>query len=109
MPTDDGKPKIDLFPPETLNEIAAPNPPLIRATLDKFGGDLPAARQLDVQAFAQTANSCGETASATILKAAGVPLALGDVDMQVAGFPGTSGQSGQELRRRGLTVVSGPG
>ena len=29
-----------------------------------------------------------------------MPLALGDVDMQVAGFPGTSGQSGQELRRR---------
>ncbi len=83
--------------------------PLVGATLDKFGATLPPSVKLDVQAFAQMYNSCGETASATILKAEGVPIAVGDVDTQIDGYPGTSGQQAMELRRRGLTVVSGPG
>jgi hypothetical protein len=53
-------------------------------------------------------NSCGETAAATLLKAAGEPVGLGDIDTQLSGFDGTTGQLGEELRRHGATVVSGP-
>jgi hypothetical protein len=86
--------------------------PLVDQTLDKFapdGAGLPQQMQLDIQGFSQVNNSCGETAAATILKAAGTPVALGDIDTQLSGFDGTTGQLGQELRRHGATVVSGPG
>lgn len=102
---------LGLLIDQALSFLADAAAPLVGQTLEAYapgGRGLPGTADLDLQTFSQVTNGCGETAAATVLKAAGEPIALGDVDTQVAGAPGSSGQLGAELRRRGLTVVSGP-
>jgi hypothetical protein len=86
--------------------------PLVDQTMQKFfpdGRGLPAQFELKIQGFSQFKFACGETAAATILKASGEPVALADVDTQISGFDGTSGLMDAEFKRRGLTLVTGPG
>lgn len=83
------------------------------------GLQLPSKVELPVEAYAQLDSSCGETAVATILKAAGEPIFLDEVDTQLSGpfgVPGVGGTSGvagynllvdREFARRGLTAISG--
>lgn len=94
-----------------ISAVDALATPLVDASVDKFYGDgknLPTAFKIPIKAYSQTAYSCGETAAATILKWAGEPISLSDPDTQ---FPvnGTSGLVDEELRRRGLTLIAGPG
>lgn len=82
------------------------------------GSKLPDRVELPVDGYSQLDSSCGETAVATILKAAGEPVFLDDVDTQlpgpfgipgVAGVPGVAGynlQVDREYARRGLTAIS---
>jgi hypothetical protein len=64
--------------------------------------------QLAVPAYGQITMGCGETAAATLLKSAGVPLSLGQVDTQVISGGGNLLLE-QEFRRNGLSFVNGPG
>jgi hypothetical protein len=94
-----------------MSAVDALTTPLVDASVDKFYGDgknLPPSANIPIRAYSQTEFSCGETAAATILKWAGVPTSLEDPDTQ---FPvnGTSALVDEEFRRRGLTLVSGPG
>jgi hypothetical protein len=52
---------------------------------------------------------CGETAAATILKNAGVPVSIGEVDSQSALAGGGSLLVEEEMRRRGLSLIAGRG
>jgi hypothetical protein len=90
---------------------AAPTPVAgsMIATMYPDGQGLPPSMSLQVQAHSQTEWSCGETAVATILEAAGSPTEVGDVDTQSALFGGTSGLVEEEITRRGLSLVTGPG
>lgn len=84
--------------------------PAVGATLDRIhpgGAGLPGAAEVQLQGYSQALDGCAETAAATILKANGVPVSLGEVDTQTAN--GASGLVEAELRRRGLTAVNGMG
>lgn len=95
---------------------------LLDASVRSFapGAVRPAKVALPVEALSQLDTSCGETAVAMILKGAGEPVLLGEIDTQLggpAGVPGTSlGRSAagntltvdREFARRGLTAISGP-
>jgi hypothetical protein len=86
--------------------------PLVDSTVHKFypdGRNLPSSVDIPIQGYSQTLNSCGETAAATLLKAAGVPVSLGDVDTQTPFADGTNLLEDQEMRRRGLTAINGTG
>jgi hypothetical protein len=85
------------------------------------GSPTPSRVQLQVDAYSQLETSCGETAVAMIMKAAGEPVLIGDVDTQVPGpfgIPGVGGAPNiggnnflvdREFARRGLTAISGVG
>lgn len=95
-----------------LTQVGNAVMPLVGASIDHSvsGGDaIPPSADVPIQGFSQMVNACGETAAATILKAAGQPVALADVDTQMSGFDGTSALPVQELRRRGLTAIQGSG
>lgn len=84
--------------------------PILASASKKLGADgLPASADLRMQSYGQIVNSCGETAAATILKGAGEPLSLGDVDTQSAAAGGGSLLMGEEFRRRGLSMVTSAG
>lgn len=82
------------------------------------GSKLPDRVELPVAAYSQLDSSCGETAVAMILKAAGEPVLLDDIDTQLSGpfgVPGLAGAPGvagnnliidREFARRGLTAIS---
>lgn len=72
-------------------------------------GPLPPSAALDLPAYPQIRNSCGETMVATWLKGHGVPIALGEVDTQTSFFEGTNLLEDAELRNRGFSIISGPG
>jgi hypothetical protein len=84
------------------------------------GAALPPRVELPVTAISQLDTSCGETAVAMILKAAGEPVLVAEIDTQVQGpygIPGLGGISGfagnsiavdREFARRGLSAISGP-
>lgn len=78
-------------------------------------GPPPRAVDLPVDSLSQLDTSCGETAVAMILKAAGEPVLLGETDTQVSlpsWAPGTGGANllvDREFARRGLSAVSGVG
>jgi hypothetical protein len=95
-----------------LSLLSGVTSPLVDHTLAQLhpnGAGLPTRADLQLQPYGQFKFACAETAAATILKADGVPVALADVDTQISGFDGTSGIVDAELRRRGLTLVSGVG
>ncbi len=83
------------------------------------GNPLPSRVELPIDSYSQLDTSCGETAAATILKAAGVPVLLDEIDTQLPGPYGVPGLSGmrdaggnsllidREFARRGLTAISG--
>ncbi len=86
--------------------------PLVGASVDKFypgGQGLPSSAQVQIQTYSQTEFSCAETAAASILKATGEPVSLADVDTQLPFVSGTSGLVDQEFKRRGLSLITGPG
>jgi hypothetical protein len=96
---------------------------LLDASVRDFapGAKLPAKVDLPVDAYSQLDTSCGETAVAMILKYAGEPVLLDDIDTQLpgpAGIPGLVGSAGaagnnlvidREFARHGLTAISGSG
>lgn len=72
-------------------------------------GALPADVDLGLPVYPQIRNSCGETMLATWLKGHGVPIALGELDTQLPFFPGSAMLQEEELRKRGFSLVTGPG
>ncbi len=85
------------------------------------GAQVPSKVELPVDAYSQLDTSCGETAVAMILKAAGEPVLLDEIDTQLPGPFGIPGVGGlrdvagnnlvvdREFARRGLTAISGVG
>jgi hypothetical protein len=95
-----------------MSAVTAVDMPLVDASVDKFypgGAGLPQSAQVKIQAYSQTEFSCAETAAASILKATGEPVSLADVDTQLPFVSGTSGFVDQEFKRRGLSLITGPG
>ncbi|GMV40205.1 MAG: hypothetical protein AMXMBFR64_19210 [Myxococcales bacterium] len=80
---------------------------LPHAALDP--GALPGDVDLELPAYPQMRNACGETMLATWLKAHGVPVALAEPDTQLSFYTGSGLLQEEELRRRGFSLVSGPG
>jgi hypothetical protein len=82
---------------------------------DPAGSALPAKVDLPLEAISQLDTSCGESAVAMILKAAGEPVLLGEVDTQVSvplwveGLAGSNLLVDREFARRGLSAISGVG
>lgn len=72
-------------------------------------GALPRSVDLGIPAYPQLQSSCGETMVAAWLKGHGVPIALGEVDTQLPFFSGLNLLEDAELRKRGYSLVSGPG
>ena len=82
---------------------------LLTSRIPLTNGQPPASAMLDLPAYPQMKNSCGETMVATWLKGNGIPVALGEVDTQTSFFEGTNQLMDADLRARGLSLVSGPG
>ena len=77
--------------------------------LDQAMGDgRPKRVALRVPGYGQAEMSCGETAAAAVLKAAGQPVSLGEPDTQLPGFDGSSLAEEGFVRRRGLSYLNGP-
>jgi hypothetical protein len=92
-----------------LDVVASLPGQAIGAHLPDLAGPLPEAVDLGLAPYPQIRNACGETMLATWLKGHGVPIATGELDTQVPFFPGGASLQDEELRKRGFTLVSGPG
>lgn len=82
--------------------------PIVEQSVAEAARALPPSAAVDIDGYSQGDFACGETAAATVMKAAGEPVSLGDVDTQVA-VGGGSVFEDVELRRRGLVAVGGFG
>ena len=81
----------------------------ILPVLDDVTSELPQNYNLNIPAYPQVKNGCGETMLATWFKQEGIPMPLGEVDTQLPFFTGTNLTEEAEFRKRGFSVVSGPG